>query len=78
MINTRELLNDITDEIIEAQVDKPIDRREIFNILAKHILPIVRERNSLLSYIRGTIVHNSANFIKGYEEVNNEGINSKS
>jgi len=76
MINTRELLNNITDEIIEAQVDKPRDRREIFDILAKHVLPIVRERNSLLSYIKGTIVHNSANFIKGYEEADNEGIDS--
>ena len=76
MINTRELLNDITDEIIEAQVDKPRDHREIFDILAKHILPIIRERNSLLSYIRGTIIHNSANFIKGYEEADNEGIDS--
>ena len=76
MMNTRELLNNITDEIIEAQVYKPRDRREIFDILAKHILPIVRERNSLLSYIRGTIVHNSANFIKGFEEADNEGIDS--
>lgn len=60
--------HDLTDELIESQVSNPRDSRVIFDILAKHIVPIIRERNNLISFIKGTIINNTANFIKSYEE----------
>ena len=68
MKNTRDLLHEITDEIIACETENPRNSRMIFDILYKHIVPIIREKNSLISYIKGTIINNSANFIKGYEE----------
>lgn len=68
MKNTRELLHEITDELIESETSNPRNSRMIFDILAKHIVPIIRERNNLISYIKGTVINNSANFIKGYDE----------
>ena len=68
MKNTREFLHEITDEIIECETNNPRNSRMIFDILYKHIVPIIRERNSLIRYIKGTVINNSVNFIKGYEE----------
>lgn len=70
MKSTREFLHELTDEIIESQVNNPGDSRVIFDILYKNIVPIIREKNNLVSFIKGTIINNSANFIKGYEETN--------
>lgn len=67
MKNTREFLHEITDEIIECETSNPRNSRMIFDVLYKHIVPIIRERNTLISYIKGTVINNSANFIKGYE-----------
>ncbi len=68
MKNTRELLYEITDELIECETSNPRNKRMIFDILYKHIVPVIRERNNLISYIKGTVINNSANFIKGYDE----------
>lgn len=68
MKTTREFLHEITDEIIECETSNPRNSRMIFDILDKHIVPIIRERNNLISYIKGTIINNSANLIKGYDE----------
>lgn len=68
MKNTREFLHELTDELIESQISKPRDSRVIFDILYRNIVPIIRERNNLISFIKGTIINNTVNFIKGYEE----------
>lgn len=68
MKDTREFLHELTDELIESQVNNPRDSRVIFDILYKNIVPIIRERNNLISFLKGTIINNTANFIKGYEE----------
>ncbi len=68
MKSTMEFLHELTDELLESQVSNPRDSRVIFDILAKHIVHIIRERNNLISFIKGTIINNTANFIKGYEE----------
>ena len=39
MKNTRELLHEITDELIESETSNPRNSRMIFDILAKHIVP---------------------------------------
>lgn len=68
MKNTREFLHELTDEVMKSQVDNSGDSRVVFDILAKYVVPIIRERNDLINFIKGTIINNTVNFIKGYEE----------
>lgn len=68
MRSTRDFLHELTDELLESQVNNPRDSRVIFDILYRNIVPIIRERNNLIRYIKGTIINNTSNFIKGYEE----------
>ena len=68
MKSSREFFHELTDEIVELQVSNPRDSGAIFELLRKHISPIIRERNNLISFIKGTIVNNTSVFIKGYEE----------
>lgn len=72
MKSTRDFLHELTDEIIESQVSNPRDSRVIFDILYRNIVPIIREKNNLVSFIKGTIINNTSNFIKGYEETEEE------
>ena len=72
MKSTRDFLHELTDELLESQVSNSRDRRVIFDILYKNIVPIIREKNNLISFIKGTIVNNTSNFIKSYEETEEE------
>lgn len=69
MDETNQLIISAMSEIMELNNAGRFEQDEVIKILEDYFNPVIRERNDLLSYLKGNVIDNTANFISGFKEL---------
>lgn len=69
MNETNQLIISAMSEIMELNNAGRFEQDEVIKILEDYFNLVIRERNDLLSYLKGNVIDNTANFISGFKEL---------